>query len=234
MCRARWLITGALGGSIAVIVSPLGYRTGCLSLGVAFLFLSSGLLALTLAEGTAIICFLKTRGGEMSRDTLAALIVGAGIGVVPLWFVVAAVGAPPIHDVTTDTRDPPIFNVAVSHNTAGRTDYAGERIASKQRAAYPDIKPMMLDVRVGVAFRRAVDVARSIGWDLLAVDVNGHLIEASDRTFWFGFIDDIVVRVRSDEDGSRVDVRSLSRVGVGDAGTNASRIRSYLDRLAGL
>jgi uncharacterized protein (DUF1499 family) len=58
-------------------------------------------------------------------------------------------------------------------------------------------------------------------------------VEATDTTFWFGFKDDVVVRVRAAENGggSIVDVRSVSRVGQSDLGLNAKRIGSILDGL---
>jgi uncharacterized protein (DUF1499 family) len=56
-------------------------------------------------------------------------------------------------------------------------------------------------------------------------------IEATDTTFWFGFKDDIVVRIAATGHGSRLDVRSVSRVGVSDIGTNARRIRKFLKEL---
>ena len=68
-----------------------------------------------------------------------------------------------------------------------------------------------------------------MGWEIVASDPAAGRIEATDTTFWFGFKDDVVVRVAAAPDGSRVDVRSLSRVGLSDVGTNAARIRKYLD-----
>ena len=70
-----------------------------------------------------------------------------------------------------------------------------------------------------------------MGWDLVASDPASGRIEATDTTFWFGFKDDIVIRVAAAPGGSRVDIRSLSRVGVSDVGTNAARIRKYLTAL---
>ena len=67
-----------------------------------------------------------------------------------------------------------------------------------------------------------------MGWELVASDPEGGRIEATDTTFWFGFKDDIVVRVVAQPNGSRIDVRSVSRAGVGDLGANAARIRRYL------
>jgi len=81
------------------------------------------------------------------------------------------------------------------------------------------------------AFDLALAALHEMGWDLVAADATAGRIEATDTTFWFGFKDDVVIRVRPADGGSRVDVRSLSRVGVGDVGTNAKRIRAYLDVL---
>ena len=70
-----------------------------------------------------------------------------------------------------------------------------------------------------------------MGWEIVSSDPAGGRIEATDTTFWFGFKDDVVVRVVSQPNGSRIDVRSVSRVGIGDLGANAARIRSYLAAL---
>ncbi|HEU0306092.1 MAG TPA: DUF1499 domain-containing protein, partial [Lysobacter sp.] len=77
----------------------------------------------------------------------------------------------------------------------------------------------------------AQQVARDMGWELVAADATAGRIEATDTTLWFGFKDDIVVRVEAEGSGSRIDVRSLSRVGKSDVGTNAKRIHAYLQAL---
>ena len=101
----------------------------------------------------------------------------------------------------------------------------------QQRNAYPDLQPVMLKVAPAQAFERALATVGEMGWDLVGSDAAAGRIEATDTTFWFGFKDDVVIRVRPADGGSRVDVRSLSRVGVGDAGTNAKRIRAFRDAL---
>jgi len=142
---------------------------------------------------------------------------------------------PPIHDVTTDTADPPVF-VAVLPLRAGArnsAEYGGDSIAALQQRGYPDIRPLRLDVLPDSAFSRAEDAARAMGWEIVAADAAARRIEATATTRWFGFKDDVVVRVRPDGDtGSRVDVRSVSRVGRSDVGANAARIRAYLARLS--
>ena len=114
-------------------------------------------------------------------------------------------------------------------NTA---EYGGKEVADAQRKGYPDIQPKMLEVPPQVAFARALETAERMGWTLVANDPAEGRIEATDTTFWYGFKDDIVIRVTRAGAGSRVDVRSVSRVGRSDIGTNARRIRRYLDKLA--
>ena len=102
---------------------------------------------------------------------------------------------------------------------------------AQQRAAYPDVQPAILNVPPAQAFERALAAVHDMGWEVVKADATEGRIEATDTTFWFGFKDDVVIRVGPTDGGSRVDVRSLSRVGVGDAGTNAKRIRAYLKAL---
>ena len=93
--------------------------------------------------------------------------------------------------------------------------------------------PAVLAMPPARAFDRALEAAKRQGWEIVAAVPGEGRIEATDTTRWFGFKDDVVVRVRPDGAGSRVDVRSVSRVGRGDVGTNARRIRGFLDALRG-
>jgi uncharacterized protein (DUF1499 family) len=140
---------------------------------------------------------------------------------------------PHIHDISTDTANPPRF-VAVLPLRAGapNTTGYGPDVAAEQRAGYPDIAPLLLDVPPAQAFERAQHVARTMGWDIVAVAPQDRRIEATATTLLFGFKDDIVIRVAAQGSGSRVDMRSLSRVGGSDFGVNAGRVRDYLQRLA--
>jgi uncharacterized protein (DUF1499 family) len=143
---------------------------------------------------------------------------------------------PPIHDISTDTEDPPQF-VAVlplRANAPNPPHYAGQDTAHEQRKAYPDIQPLVLAVPTQVAFNRARDVAQSLGWQIMGADAGAGRIEATATTLWFGFKDDVVIRVLPQgTTGSRIDVRSKSRVGRSDAGANALRIREFLANLRG-
>ena len=232
MRMARWATWGAAAGSAAVAAAPFGYRIGVAPLGPAFLLLAGGLLVIAASAG--VLGARMARGkGVADRAACAALAAAVAVGAVPMRTLVSAWGAPSIHDVTTDTENPPAFVAAVPLNTPGRTDYAGPRLAEVQRAAYPDLRTAVLQDGPDIAFQRALAAVQRLGWELLATDPDTYRVEATDRTFWFGFDDDVVIRITPSGDGvSRVDVRSLSRVGVGDLGANARRVREFLATLA--
>jgi uncharacterized protein (DUF1499 family) len=159
---------------------------------------------------------------------MVALLVSLAVLYVPLQFLQRARAVPPINDITTDTGNPPRYM------TQQRT-YPGGEFARQQRAAYPDIAPLLLAVPPREAFARALAAAEAMGWEVVGRDAAAGTIEAVDTTKWFGFKDDIAIRVTPAPGGSpnlsRVDVRSKSRIGRSDIGTNAQRIRAYAERL---
>ena len=155
---------------------------------------------------------------------IVALIIGAVAFAVPSQLQGRARGVPPINDITTDTANPP------KYMTTART-YPGAEFARQQREAYPDLAPVMLPLAPREAFERAVKAAEAMGWEVVGRDAAAGTIEAVDTTRWFGFRDDIAIRVAAANAGSRVDIRSKSRVGRSDIGTNARRIRAYAERL---
>ncbi len=163
----------------------------------------------------------------------AALLVSAATFALPWSLQRAARDVPPIHDITTDTNDPPRFVdvLPLRIDASNGSDYAGDSIAQLQRAAYPDVEPIMLPVTSAEAFTRAYAAAERMGWELVGSDSASGRIEATATTTWFGFKDDVVIRVRGEGSGSRVDVRSMSRVGRSDVGANAARIRAYRKEL---
>jgi uncharacterized protein (DUF1499 family) len=159
---------------------------------------------------------------------MLALVISLAVLYVPLQFLQRARAVPPINDITTDTQNPPRYM------TTPRA-YPGAEFARQQRAAYPDIAPVILPLPPREAFAKAVAAAEAMGWEVVGRDPAAGTIEAVDTTRWFGFRDDIAIRVTPAPGGSpnlsQVDVRSKSRVGRSDVGTNAQRIRAYVERL---
>jgi uncharacterized protein (DUF1499 family) len=213
-----------------------GYRFGWWGLGPAFLLLRWG-AGLSLGATALAVLALAAALAQGSRRGLAlgvlALVVGlVGFGV-PWRMQQQAHRVPPIHDITTDPDDPPVFVAVVARRAGARNpvEYAGSAVADQQRRAFPDIVPLRVAVPPDRAFAAVEAAARALGWEIVVdVPAEGRL-EATATTAWFGFKDDVVVRVRAEGVGSRVDVRSLSRIGVGDLGTNAARVRAFLAQL---
>jgi len=164
----------------------------------------------------------------------AALVCGAVAFAIPYSARDNARKHPPIHDITTDLADPPAFVAIVPLRAGGPNPvaYGGARVAAQQKAAYPDIAPLIAGLPPAALFEAARKTVGAMGWHIIAADPAAGRIEASDRTLWFGFTDDIVIRVSPAPGGkARLDIRSKSRVGRNDTGTNARRVRAFLDRL---
>jgi len=171
------------------------------------------------------------------KIALAYFLIGSVISMfalgIPLYIWITASHVPPIHDITTDTENPPRFIeiLKARRDAPNPPEYGGPDLAARQHKAYPDIKPLILDSTPSRAFDLAAAAAAGMGWKIVSVNRTAGIIEATDTTFWFGFKDDVIIRVSPDAQGSRIDMRSVSRVGVSDLGTNAKRIRNYLKKL---
>ncbi len=236
--RAAVLGVGvALLAAVAAALAGLGTRWGWWDFRTGFVVLRWAALCSLAAAALSLVGAIVARPGAGRRGlgvALLGLALGLGVAWVPWHWMRVAHRVPPIHDITTDTNDPPAFEAilplrAHADNPAA---YGGDSIAALQRSGYPDLGPLTLDASPGAAYRRALAAARDMGWDIARADSTRGRIEATATTFWFGFKDDVVVRVEPTDGGSRVDVRSVSRVGRSDVGTNAARIRRYLRKVA--
>lgn len=150
-------------------------------------------------------------------------------GAILLALVLTGPDVPAIHDITTDVTDPPRFSKAAVEargDTSNALDIDGE-VIELQVAAYPDLRTLVSETSIRDTFQRSEQIARDLGWEITNADLNGGRIEAVDTTAIMGFKDDVVIRVRSNADGTLVDLRSVSRVGVSDLGANADRIRAF-------
>jgi len=140
------------------------------------------------------------------------------------------VSYPPIHDVTTDTDNPPLFITLTDDREGGRNTlvYGGPEIAVQQLEAFPDIKPIMSSLSPDEAYAKALTVGQAMGWEIIGADPVAKRFEGTARTPFFRFVDDTVVVVTATAGGSRIDVRSVSRIGFGDIGVNALRVREFI------
>jgi len=226
------LIVGLVGLALLPL-GALGTKFGIWHFGRGFQLLYTGtyVSAALAVLGIALIAFALRAG---RKD--AAL--PAGIGVVAAIVALVVAGGqyrltttvPPINDITTDIGDPPVF-AAMELRGGEPLEYDPAK-SERQQRGYPHIETERSALAPEEALERAVAVARQLGWDVVASGAQGQdlTVEAVATTFWFGFIDDVVVRIRADDTGSLVDVRSASRVGRSDLGANANRIDVFLAR----
>jgi uncharacterized protein (DUF1499 family) len=160
-------------------------------------------------------------------------LVGLALGIIvsgpPLYQYYLATHVPPIHDVSTDLLNPPTYTAlpALRAKDDNSLEISPDT-QKKQAEAFPDLKSDVVAVPPDQALSRAEKVARAMGWEIVAVDAKTGHMEATATTLLFGFKDDVVVRVSPEATGSRVDVRSASRVGRSDLGVNARRVREFL------
>src|SRR6266568_4607143 len=223
-----------LGFAAAELLSGLGYRFGWWSFreGIAVMRVA-GWSALGAVTVSLIGVIAEGAAHDRLRVGFVALVISALALGFPAYYYYQVQHLPRIHDISTDTQNPPTF-VAVLPARQGaenKTDYSPQT-AEQQKEGYPDIAPAQLEVPPPAAFERALAAARAMRWDIVAADPAQGRIEATATTLLFGFKDDVAIRITPDGAGSRVDVRSLSRVGRSDFGTNAKRLRAYLKALA--
>ena len=241
-----WL---ALGLGLVCGAVPLGaalrYRTGAMGLGALVKGIQGSTIGAVAGAVLALLALVLLAWAGQAAQTGArrkgllvagvALVLNALVLAPPLYLVAQGRGLPMIHDISTDTGHPPQFYAIVSlrGGASNSLDYDPAN-AAKQQRGYPDLVPLLLPrTPPAQAFAQAERAARALGWSIASAAPQEGRLEATDRTPLMGFQDDIVVRIRAGDGGhgSVVDVRSASRVGVSDVGTNARRIRAFLRAL---
>lgn len=245
----------ALGALLAMMSGPL-YQAQVLDLTNGFTALRWGAYGAAAGAGLSalsmVLSLVTDKMAAFGRNSTA--LVGILIGVLAAYVPTTAQGSyPPIHDVTTDIDNPPAFVDALplreAHpfkNRDGKTnpaeyirDYPRPggngtlNVPELQKSAFPDIQPVKLELPPAEAFKKALTTVEALKWKVISSKPEEGRIEAFDKTAWFGFTDDVVIRVQADGAGSRIDIRSVSRIGFGDVGKNAKRIRSYVKKLTG-
>lgn len=238
-------------GVITMMASGPLYRMQILPLGVAL----QGVLrwGAYIAIGGVVLCliavgiaFTQFKEGALRRAALplVGLVAGVVAAGTPTYMRYMGPAWAPIHEISTDLDNPPPFvdivPLRASTNASNPPEYVTNlkrgdliiNVPDAQRNSYPDIQPVILaNVPPAEAFNRAVEAVKDIGLTVVAAKPEEGRIEAFERSHWFGFYDDVVIRVAPQDNGSRIDIRSKSRVGGGDVGMNTLRIRKYVKAL---
>ncbi len=232
---ARIAFILATVGSLIVAVSGPVHRFLGLDIEAAIAIFRYGFYLTVGGVALGLATILPARPGDKRRGFVAAflaIVIGAAGGWVPLHWFLNAQHRPAINDITTDTANPPpLVATAQLRRGAPNPPAYPKESAALQRAAFPDIEPVVLAVPPAEAFKRVDRAAMALDWDIVArVPADGRL-EAIATSPWFGFRDDIVVRIRAQGTGSRIDIRSKSRIGESDLGGNTERVRAFIARL---
>jgi hypothetical protein len=250
---AIWARGVALFSLAATLIAVIVVRSGALDIVPALSTLGGALVlavvAILLSLGAGVVIWREGCGGM--REAISALLIGFALIAYPAYLGIKAYRLPAIYDITTDPIDPPRFDAIarLRPRDANPITYAGLYTAELQHAAYADIEPDETTSSPQEAFDAAMKVIARRRWRVVdarppqqaalparptataapPAAARDGLIEAVARTPILGFRDDVVVRIRATADGARIDVRSASRYGRHDLGTNAARVRKLID-----
>ncbi len=221
---------------LVALSGPL-HRFGLIDLGTAFMgFQYSvyvGIAALVLLT-LLFIVQIRSKRKIVTFTSAAIVIIFSAIAIIiPVGMLNKGEAVPPIHDISTDLVNPPKFDSIASlrADSPNPITYAGAASAEQQRQAYPELKTLVYSQPKAELVAAVEQATKNLGWALVDTDVSKGKIEATDTTTWFGFKDDIVVRVNDTVDQREVDIRSKSRIGASDLGKNAERIHDFIKEL---
>lgn len=246
-----WFIVAALGVKFGLWPWRVGLGVLIVQWGPRLLIAAAAVAAIALI---AVLIRRPRRGWQTA--IIALLIPALGFGYMG-WVRSKSADIPPIHDVATDIIDPPTPSARllalrgvddanpVQDMTAPLTAaeaYQGPRFArfgdrslgQVGHEAYPAVRTLNVAAPPATAFAAARKAASDMGWTVVSEDELSGRIEATAETFWFGFKDDVIIQVRpaAEGGGSRIDARSISRVGLSDLGANANRIEAWRTRVS--
>lgn len=236
-------IAAALGSKFGIWDWSFGLGTLSQGVGVKMLAACAGLGVLSVL---ATLVIRPRKGWWIGILALAVGAAGFAKGAATQKTVMSL---PFIHDVSTDTQNPPQFTGSILAERAkvkgvNTLDYIGKKaptgkdsppklVSALQTQAYPNVRPLVLSGEADVVFGKALGAAKAMGWSVKDHEAAAGVIEATATSFWYGFKDDVSIRVKPAEGGgSIVDVRSVSRVGTSDIGANAARIIEFLEKLS--
>ena len=253
MEESKWwsklLVTSSVISVVLLIAAPMGYKYGSSLLMSSLGTVMLALLVAVLVALCSLGLLLYVNKHQLLKDR-KLLLIALAVSVIPMIGVLPSVlkgtSVPPIHDISTDTSSPPVFHTIVNQRLIGAKEEsivndlaygAGfdspAELAELQHAAYPGLQTLLLDADVVSVVALTSQLLTESGMDVVNIDAELGIVEATATTFWFGFKDDVVVRIRPTRTGSKVDVRSVSRVGQSDLGANAARVQHILNGLSG-
>lgn len=236
--RRWWTITLLVGADLAItllLVGALGtkFELWDFQLGFTMVFAAAIIAVAVLVLGIAgwVVANRRSYGRDKPLLSISVVLSAVVLAILGLQFSKAN-SVPPIHNISTDVDNPPAFEQLVDVRTASGANplELTAEVIEQQLKDYPGLQTLTSDLAPAAALDRAEAVLAEMGLEVVGRNAATGVVEATATTFWFGFKDDVAVRVQGSADGSRIDVRSVSRVGQSDLGANAARIEDFLGR----
>jgi len=216
----------------SIIISILGVRGNWFGIRSGFTAIGYAVQAGVLVVIAGLIVFYLSRHDKRSFIKSGFALILVLIPVVAHYATQPEKQVPgaPLNDISTDTVNPPLFDAVASLRPAksNTLKYPGVKAAKRQEELFPDITSIQSSLSKENAFKRALDIAETMNWDVVYQDVNTGTIEAVASTIVFDFKDDVVIRIQSATTGILIDIRSHSRIGRSDRGKNAQRVREFI------
>jgi len=245
MLNATMLVVAsiAVGIAAAIAVAGPGTQLDAWGYGTGLAIIRNLYIPSIVVAALTILAFFISLSAARHRSVVMFLAATAvtGAAVVPYLFEQRLAANPFIHDITTDFDSPPQIKAAANFSRKNPATYVGAKkapktdisIAEAQKAAFPDIQPVEVGKPMDDVAQTARKIIEEMNMDVLAERKDGKIltIEAAYTSFWFGFVDDFVVRIQPSSNNTRIDLRSKSRVGVSDLGANAQRVRTFVSKL---
>lgn len=239
----HWLKRLGIASLFAFPLAVILYRLNLASFDIGFLLIQFGGLVAVVTFLVGIGYFLAKRNSN--AEGAKAALIGAVIALIPavplLMQAKKATTLPFIHNISTDTVNAPEFDKILSIRTEQDNPHAydptrqiGEagKLGDLQTAAYPNVKTLSTGLSAQEALTKAESIAKSMGWEIINVDADKGIVEATETTLLWGFKDDVVVRITQSGANTLVDLKSVSRYGGSDLGANAARIEAFLERFS--
>ena len=226
--------------AVTIVSAGPGTRLGVWNYGTGISIIRNMAMPSMIVAGLAILSFIASlfTAPKLAPLMFIAAVAAAVAAFVPLKFEQNLAANPYIHDITTDFENPPAIAAAADLPRKNPVAYLGSdpapnseiTIAEAQRKYFPDIQPLIVDKKINEAAINSRTIIDAMKMHILKEGTTheGAIIEATYTSFWFGFVDDFIVRIMRKDGKLRIDVRSKSRVGTSDLGANAHRVQDFL------
>ena len=229
-----WGLRLAIAAPVIALVLLALFRFGVMDFRLPLLGVALAVLLAIVALLMGVMALIGGYGGDgvYTQKAVIAVVLAVVVLYAPLSTLRKGGNVPPIHDISTDLDHPPVFVAVPALRAASDNSLEIKaEVQAQQKAFYTELAPKRLGGFPSDNFAKALVAAEAMGWDIVAQDASAGTLEATATTALFGFKDDVSIRLSADAGATKVDMRSVSRVGVSDLGANAARIEAYFAAL---